>query len=116
MSRDELWRGLAKSAAAVQDAVEAFARDSTPLTRAAADAACRDYVQRLAPVIGEMTAFRYEASIRAFQDAIDRLDAMNATLAGAFSPATRSDERRHDTSTRPAVARWPTHAGGPQSP
>ena len=81
MSRDDLWWGLAESAAAVQDAVEAFARDSTPQTRAAADAACRDYVQRLAPVIGEVTAFRYEASIRAFQDAIDRLDATHATLA-----------------------------------
>ncbi len=45
------------------------------------DAACHDYVQRLAPVIGEVAAFRYEASIRAFQDAVDRLDATNATLA-----------------------------------
>ncbi len=58
---------MPESAAAVQDAVEAFTRELTPQTRADADAACRDYVQRLAPVIGEVVvAFRYEASIRAF--------------------------------------------------
>ena len=55
MSRDELWRGLVEAATLAQDAVEAFARDSTPQTRADADAACRDYVQRLAPVIGEVS-------------------------------------------------------------
>jgi len=82
MSRDELWRGLAEAADATQDAVEAFKRESTLQTRADADAACHDYVQRLAPVVGEVTAFRYEAILRDFQDAIDRLDATNATLAG----------------------------------
>ena len=81
MSRDELWRGLAEAADAAQDAVEAFRRAATPLTRSAADAACHDYVQRRAPVIGEVAAFRYEASIRAFQDAIDRLESTHATLA-----------------------------------
>ena len=82
MSRDELWRDLAEAGDAVQDAFEAFKRESTPQTRAASYAACHDYVQRLSPVIGEVAAFRYEASFRAIHGAIDRLAAMNATLAG----------------------------------
>ena len=71
-----------EAADAAQDAVEAFKRAPTPQTRTAAEAACHDYVLRLAPVIGEVAAFRYEATIRAFQNAVDRLDATNATLAG----------------------------------
>ncbi len=85
MSRDELWRGLVEAADAAQDAVEAFKRAPTPQTRTAAEAACHDYVLRLAPVIGEVAAFRYEATIHAFEDAVDRLDAANATLAGLAS-------------------------------
>ena len=40
----------------------------------------QEYESRLAPVIGRVAAFRYEVSLRTLQDAVDRLDGMNATI------------------------------------
>ena len=82
MSRDELWRDLAEAGDALQEPAEAFKREPTIQARAAFKAACHSYVQRLAPVIGEAAAFRYEASLHVFTDAVARLTATTASLAG----------------------------------
>ena len=39
------------------------------------------YVQRLSPVIGQVEAFRYEASLRTHQNAIDRVETLNSRLS-----------------------------------
>ena len=81
MSRDELWKALAESADAVQAAGDDYTREATPQARAAVDAAFREYVKRLSPVIGQVAAFKYEASLRTYQNTIDRVEELNATLS-----------------------------------
>ncbi len=83
--RAELWEALAESADAIQAAGDEHRRAPTPQTREAAETALDEYVKRLSPVIGQVAAFRYEASLRAFQDAIDRVETLNATLNTAPS-------------------------------
>ncbi len=63
MSRAELWKALGEATDAVQAAGDEYTRASTPQARAAMDAAFREYVGRLTPVIGTAAASRYEASL-----------------------------------------------------
>ena len=51
-----------------------------------------DYVRRLSPVIGQVEAFRFEASLRTHQDAIDRLETLNSTLS-ALSSMDNADRK-----------------------
>ncbi len=55
-------------------------------------AAVYSYVQRLSPVIGQVEAFRFEASLRAHQDAIDRLETLNSALSAL--PAMDNADRK----------------------
>ncbi len=80
MGREALWKALAEAADAAQAATHEHAREATPQARAAAEAALQEYVNRLTPVIGRVAAFTYEVSLRAHQDAVDRLDGLNATI------------------------------------
>ncbi len=85
MSRAELWKALADATDAVQAAGDEYTRASTPQARAAMDAAFREYVRRLTPVIGTAAASRYEASLATYEAVLDRVEALNATLADSPS-------------------------------
>ncbi len=80
MSRAELWKSLATATDAVAAAGNDHAREATPQTKNASDAAVREYVKRLTPVVGQVEARKYGASSTAYQEAIDRLEALNAKL------------------------------------
>ena len=80
MSRKAAWKALADATEAVQAAVDDYAREATLQARTAVHAAVNDYVQRLSPVIGQVEAFRYETSLRTHQNAIDRVETLNARL------------------------------------
>ena len=80
MARELLWKALAEATDAAQVATHEHAQEATPQARAAAEAAMQEYVSRLAPVIGRVAAFTYEVSLRTHQDAVDRLDGLNATI------------------------------------
>ncbi len=80
MARELLWKALAEATDAAQAATHEHAQGATPQARAAAEAAMQEYVSRLAPVIGRVAAFTYEVSLRTHQDAVDRLDGLNATI------------------------------------
>ena len=92
MSREAVWKALADATDAVQVAVDDYAREATLQARTAVNAAVNDYVQRLSPVIGQVEAFRYEASLRTHQDAIDRLETLNSTLS-ALSSMDNADRK-----------------------
>ncbi len=92
MSREAVWKALADATDAVQAAVDDYAREATLQARTAVNAAVNDYVQRLSPVIGQVEAFRYEASLRTHQDAIDRLETLNSTLS-ALSSMDNADRK-----------------------
>jgi len=81
MSRAELWKALADATDAVQAAGDEYTRASTPQARAAMDAAFREYVRRLTPVIGTAAASSYEASLASYEEVLDRVEALNATLS-----------------------------------
>ncbi len=72
---------LADATDAVQAAVDDYAREATLQARTAVHAAVNDYVQRLSPVIGQVEAFKYEASLRTHQNAIDRVETLNSRLS-----------------------------------
>ena len=80
MGREALWKALAEATDAAQTATHEHAQEATPQARAAAEAAMQEYVSRLAPVIGRVAAFTFEVSLRTHQDAVDRLDGLNATI------------------------------------
>ena len=80
MTREALWKELAVASDAAQTATHEHAQEATPQARAAAEAAMQEHVSRLAPVIGRVAAFTYEVSLRTHQDAVDRLDGLNATI------------------------------------
>ncbi len=92
MEREERWNALADATDAVQAAVDDYAREATLQARTAVHAAVNDYVQRLSPVIGQVEAFRYEASLRTHQDAIDRLQTLNSALRAL--PAMDNADRK----------------------
>ena len=77
----EVIQALADATDAVQAAVDDYAREATLQARTAVHAAVNDYVQRLSPVIGQVEAFRYEASLRTHQNAIDRVETLNSRLS-----------------------------------
>ncbi len=79
MARELLWKALAEATDAAPAATHEHAQEATPQARAAAEAAMQEYVSRLAPV-GRVAAFTYEVSLRTHQDAVDRLDGLNATI------------------------------------
>ena len=81
MSRAELWKDLGEATDAVQAAGDEYTRASTPQARAAMDAAFREYVRRLTPVIGTAAASRYEASLASYEAVLDRVEALTATLS-----------------------------------
>jgi|TARA_B100000315_G_scaffold249865_1_gene281742 transglutaminase-like putative cysteine protease len=85
MSREALWTALAEATDAVKAAVEEYRRAPTPPARAARDAVCCEYVKRLSPVIGQVEAFAFEASLRAYQDVVDRVEQLHATFSAAAS-------------------------------
>ncbi len=85
MSRAELWKALREATDAVQAAGDAYTRASTPQARAAMDAAFRESVRRLTPVIGTAAASRYEASLATYEAVLDRVEALTATLADSPS-------------------------------
>ena len=80
MARELLWKALAEATDPAQAATHEHAQEATPQARVAAEAAMQEYVSRLAPVIGRVAAFTYEVSLRTHQDAVDRLDGLNATI------------------------------------
>ncbi len=90
MSREAAWKALADATEAVQAAVDDYAREATLQARTAVHAAVNDYVQRVSPVIGQVEAFRYEASLRTHQNAIDRVETLNARL-GALPSLDHAD-------------------------
>ncbi len=92
MSREAAWKALADATDAVQAAVDDYAREATLQARTAVHAAVNDYVRRLSPVIGQVEAFRYEASLRTHQDAIDRLETLNSSLS-AFPSMDNADRK-----------------------
>ena len=65
MSR-ALWEALGEAVDACEAANDEYAHAPTPETRAAMAAAAREYAQRLYPLIGEVEAFRYEASLATY--------------------------------------------------
>ena len=81
MLRAELWAALREATDAVQAAGDDYTRASTPQARAAMAAAFREYVRRLTPVIGTAAASRYEASLASYEEVLDRVEALNATLS-----------------------------------
>ena len=92
MSREAVWKALADATDAVQAAVDDYAREATLQARRAVNVAVYDYVRRLSPVIGQVEAFRFEASLRTHQDAIDRLETLNSTLS-ALSSMDNADRK-----------------------
>jgi len=82
MRRQQLWQALSDAAHAVMTATEDWKEDPTPAKRAVVDGAVARYVDYLAPVIGSEAAFRFEATTRAFNDAVDRFASLIATLQG----------------------------------
>ncbi len=81
MSRAELWKALGEATDAVQAAGDEYTRAPTPQARAVMDAAFREYVRRLTPVVGTAAAPRYEASLASYEEVLDRVEALNATLS-----------------------------------
>ncbi len=81
MLRAALWAALSEATDAVQAAGDAYTRAAIPHARAAMDAAFREYVRRLTPVIGQVEASRYEASLAAYEKVLDRVEALTATLS-----------------------------------
>ena len=81
MSRAALWQALAGATDAVQAAGDEYAHAPTPQARAAMDAAFREYVRRVTPVIGQVEASRYEASLAAYEKVLDRVEALTATFS-----------------------------------
>ncbi len=85
MLRAALWAALSEATDAVQAAGDAYTRASTPHARAAMDAAFREYVRRLTPVVGQVEASKYEASLATYEAVLDRVEALTATLADLSS-------------------------------
>ncbi len=81
MAREALWTALADAADAVQTTVDEYRLAPTPQTRNASNAALLEYVKRLSPAIGQVEAFRYEAGLLTYHDAIGRVEQLNATLS-----------------------------------
>ncbi len=81
MSRAALWQALAGATDAVQAAGDEYAHAPTPQARADMDAAFREYVRCLTPVIGQVEASRYEASLAAYEKVLDRVEALTTTLS-----------------------------------
>lgn len=81
MSRAELWAALREATDAVPVAVDEYERAPTPQSRNAMDAALHEYVQCLRPVIGDVEAFRYEASSATYQNVTVRVEELNARLS-----------------------------------
>ncbi len=92
MEREERWKALADATDAVQAAVDDYAREATLQARRAVNVAVYDYVQRLSPVIGQVEAFKFEASLRTHQDAIDRVQTLNSALSAL--PAMDNADRK----------------------
>ena len=84
MSR-ALWEALGEAVDACEAANDEYAHAPTPETRAAMAAAAREYAQRLYPLIGEVEAFRYEASLATYLAALGHKDeaAAGKDFAGA---------------------------------
>jgi DNA-binding GntR family transcriptional regulator len=80
--RDELWKALTDASDAVDAAFDAYKNAETPANRFKAQKAGREYANCLAPVIGNDSAFRYEAALQNHTDAVDRHTRFMATLAG----------------------------------
>ncbi len=85
MLRAELWAALSVATDAVQTAGDAYTRAAIPHARAAMNAAFREYVRRLTPVVGQVEASKYEASLVAYEAVLDRVEALTATLADSPS-------------------------------
>ena len=81
MSRAALWATLGEATDAVQVAGDEYTRAPTPQARAAMDAAFREYVRRLTPVIGQVEASRFEASLATYEEVLDRVEALSATFS-----------------------------------
>ena len=92
MTRDALWTGLGEAADAVQAAVDEYERALTPQTRAARDAAFREYVRRLPHLIGNLEAGRYEARWVTYQEATERVEQLTARLS--LLPSTDATDRQ----------------------
>lgn len=89
--REEAWARLAEAGDAVSEAWEALLDEpSAVMTRARAETAMREYVERLAPIVGTETAFRCEASFEACIDAMDRIARLRSSLS-VHSPLDASD-------------------------
>ena len=84
----------------VQAAGDEYTLAPTPQARAAMDAAFREYVRRLAPVIGQVEASRYEASLAAYEKVLDRVEALTALRARALPSTPRWTGRSHATTSR----------------
>jgi len=80
--REDLWHELAEATGAVTTAMSDYLAAPTPQTRARMETASRDYIDRLAPVIGEKAAFEFQDGWRLYIQAIDRRDRLQATLSG----------------------------------
>ena len=81
MAREALWTALADAADAVRTTVDQYRLAPTQQTRNASNVALLEYVKRLFPAIGQVEAFRYEASLLTYHDAIGRVEQLNATLS-----------------------------------
>ncbi len=92
----DLWKALGEATDALPAAVDAYERAPTSQTRDVMDAALHEYVQRLCPVIGDVEAFRYEASSATYQNATDRVGQLNARLSTlpSLDEADRTLRRR----------------------
>ena len=83
-----LWKALGEAVDACEAANDEYAHAPTPETRAAMAAAAREYAQRLYPVIGEVGASRYEASLATYLAALGHEDEAAAGRAFASAEAT----------------------------
>ena len=86
MKREEHWKALADASDALDGALNEWKLRGSPQTIAGAEDAIHKYVQHLAPVIGSVAAFEYEARSRAFFEAVWRQSRLTATLSA--SPST----------------------------
>jgi hypothetical protein len=75
----------------MNEALDRWMAEQSPATLATAQAAIREYLDRLTPVIGAEAAFTFQVAFETCQAAMDRLSMLNATLAAQGRPIDDAD-------------------------
>ncbi len=80
--RLDLWKGLDEAADEFIGSMRDYTAAQTPQARARVEMATRQYMNHLAPVIGETAAFQFHVCWQVYTDLIDRRMQVLASVSG----------------------------------